>query len=78
MQTEIGDIVNMGTLKELIDYIESKSGVQEIIVIYNNERFFEGFTNSRLLQAFYETRVTQFNWIFKLSKIICVVADELP
>lgn len=68
----------MGSLKELIDYIESKSGVQEIIVIYNNERFFEGFTNSRLLQAFYETRVTQFNWIYKLSKIICVVADELP
>lgn len=68
----------MGTLKELIDYIESKSGVQEIIVIYNNERFFEGFTNSRLLQAFYETRVIQFNWILKLSKIICVVADELP
>lgn len=68
----------MGTLKELIDYIESKSGVQEIIVIYNNERFFEGFTNSRLLQTFYETRVTQFDWIFKLSKIICVVEDELP
>ena len=68
----------MGTLKELIDYIESKSGVQEIIVVYNNERFFVVHTNSSSLQEFYEKRVTHFNWIFKLSKILCVVEDELP
>ena len=71
-------LVNMGTLKELIDYIESKSGVQEIIVVYNNERFFVVLTNSSSLQEFYEKRVTHFNWIFKLSKILCVVEDELP
>ena len=68
----------MGTLKELIDYIESKSGVQEIIVVYNNERFFVGLTNSSSLQAFYKKRVIHFNWKFKLSKILCVVEDELP
>ena len=68
----------MGKLKELIDYIESKSGVQEIIVVYNNERFFVGLTNSKSLQKFYEKRVIHFNWKFKLSKILCVVEDELP
>ena len=68
----------MGTLKELIDYIESKSGVQEIIVVYNNERFFVGLTNNKSLQAFYEKRVIHFNWQFKFSKILCVVEDELP
>lgn len=68
----------MGTLKELIDYIESKSGVQEIIVVYNNERFFVGLTNNKSLQEFYEKRVIHFNWKFKLSKILCVVEDELP
>ena len=68
----------MGTLKELIDYIESKSGVQSIIVVYNNERLFEGLSNSSLLQCLYDKKVTQFNWIFKASKIFCVVGDELP
>ena len=71
-------LVNMGTLKELIDYIESKSGVQEIIVFYTKERVFVGLTNSKSLQEFYEKRVIKFNWQLKLTKIKCVLEDELP
>jgi len=68
----------MGTLKELIGYIQSKSGVQQILVSYNNELVFEGLTNEATLKAFYNKRVTKFNWVFKASKILCVIADELP
>lgn len=68
----------MGTLKELINYIESKSGVQQILINYNNEIVYEGLTNTYLLERFYNKRVIKFNWIFKSSKISCVIADELP
>lgn len=78
MKTEIRGLENMGTLKELINYIQSKSGVQSILVTYNNELIFDGSTNHPDLSFFYEKRVIKFNWIFKSSKISCVIADELP
>ena len=68
----------MGTLKELIDYIESKSGVQAITISYHNKLIFDGSTNNPELSSFYDKRVIKFNWQFKLSKISCVVEDELP
>lgn len=68
----------MGTLKELINYIQSKSGVQSILIRYNNKFIFEGTTNHPDLSTFYDKRVIKFNWIFKYSKIACEIADELP
>lgn len=68
----------MGTLKELIDYIESKSGVQDIRIIYHNKLIFACLTNHPGLASLYDKKVIQFNWIFKASKIFCVVGDELP
>lgn len=68
----------MGTLKELIDYIESKSGVQNITISYNNKLVFVCLTNNPELSSFYDKRVIKFNWIFKFSKISCVIGDELP
>ena len=68
----------MGTLKELIDYIESKSGVQTITISYHNKLIFDCLTNNTELSSFYDKRVIKFNWIFKVSKISCVVEDELP
>ena len=68
----------MGTLKELIDYIESKSGVQAITISYHNKLIFDGSTNHPELSSFYDKRVIKFNWIFKVSKISCVIEDELP
>ena len=68
----------MGTLKELIDYIESKSGVQTITISYHNKLIFDCLTNNPELSSFYDKRVIKFNWIFKVSKISCVVEDELP
>lgn len=68
----------MGTLKELIDYIQSKSGVQFITISYDNKLIFDGTTNHPDLSTFYDKRVIKFNWILKSSKISCVIADELP
>ena len=68
----------MGTLKELIDYIESKSGVQKITISYHNELIFDCLTNNPELSSFYDKMVIKFNWLFKVSKISCVVEDELP
>ena len=68
----------MGTLKELINYIESKSGVQKIIISYHNKLIFDGLTNNPELSSFYDKRVIHFNWKFKVSKISCVIEDELP
>ena len=65
----------MGTLKELIDYIEFTSGVQSIIISYHNKLIFDGSTNNPELSSFYDKRIIKF----KLSKILCVVVeDELP
>ena len=68
----------MGTLKELIDYIESKSGVQTITISYHNKLIFDCLTNNPELAIFYNKRVVKFNWQLKLTKIKCVLEDELP
>ena len=67
----------MGTLKELIDYIESKSGVQYIIISENSKILFDGFTNSKELKRLYSKIVLKFEWTFRYSKILCIIGDEL-
>lgn len=68
----------MGTLKEFIDYIESKSGIQHISILYNQKGVFTGLTNDNKLSTFYDKKVIKFNWVFRTSAISCVIADELP
>lgn len=68
----------MGTLKELIDYIQSKSGIQKISILYNQKGVFTGLTIDARLKPFYDKKVVKFNWVFRTSAISCVIADELP
>lgn len=77
----------MGTLSELINYIHSKSGVQEIKIVYKrkledgrfcSEILFEGLTNEPQIQPLNQKQVIKFMWEFKSSKICVLIGDELP
>lgn len=68
----------MGTLKELINYIQSKSGVQAIQIVYNNEIVYSGLTNCSTVEQWLDKQVAAFKWSFRYTNISVVVRDELP
>lgn len=68
----------MGTLKELLDYIHGKSGIQVIQIIYNNEIAYDGLSNTEELKQWLDKQVAAFKWSFRYTNLAIIVRDELP
>lgn len=68
----------MGKLKELLDYIHGKSGIQVIQIIYNNKIVYDGLSNTEELNQWLDKQVAAFKWSFRYTNLAIIVRDELP
>lgn len=68
----------MGTLKELLEYVHGKSGIQTIQITYNNTMVYEGLSNTIELNQWLDKQVAAFKWSFRYTNLAIVVRDELP